>query len=331
LRPGTIRLLACPACSGELELEVEEEAGGHVVKGSLRCTGCLASYPITQGIPSLLSPGLFGGLLGDIYERTMAYYDAYAPTYDRAYHNPQVEYMRRVESAYIELTRPRGVVLDVGCGPGRQALLLARLGCSVLAIDISMAMLLEARKRASSLGLDDRIEFIQASADALPVRPGAFDRAYSLFGAYNHAPAYRRGFRQLYDALKDGGIALISVLNRYQLTWWLETIWRRNGRWLRRRLSSPIEYITLKRRGLGKKRLWTRLFSAGELREALEMAGFDEIKIGGLLIFMRLRYKYRPRLELRGPERLAAALEERLRWAPPFNMLGAYLLAMAKR
>ena len=331
MRPETARLLACPACSGGLELEVEEEADGDVVKGSLKCTGCTASYPIAQGIPRLLPPGLFGGRWGSIYERAMAYYDAYVPMYDRAYHNPQIAYMRRVEDAYIELTRPRGRVLDIGCGPGRQSILLARLGCSVLAMDISEGMLLEARRRAISLGLEDRIEFVQASADALPVRPGAFNRAYSLFGAYNHAPAYPRGFRQLWEALRDGGIILISVLNRHQLTWWLETIWRKNKKWLRRRLSSSVEYITIKKRGLKKRKVWTKLFSAGELREALRTAGFVDIRIGALLIFMRLRYKYRPRLELLGPERLAAALEERLRWAPPFNMLGAYLLAIAKK
>jgi len=331
LRPEAVEFLVCPACSSDLELEVEEEEDGRVVRGSLRCTGCMASYPIAGGIPRLLSPGLFAGKWGSVYERTMAYYNAYVPIYDRAYHNPQVAYMRKVEDTYIKLTRPRGVVLDVGCGLGRQSLLLARLGCSVLAMDISVAMLLEARKRATSLGLEDRIDFVQASADALPVRPGAFDRAYSLFGAYNHAPAYRRGFRQLQEALRRKGTALISVLNRYQLTWWLETIWRRNKKWLRRRLSSPIEYITIKKKGLKRQRVWTKLFSAGELRSALESAGFNRIRIGSILIFMRLRYKYRPRLELVGPERLAAALEERLRWAPPFNMLGAYLLALAEK
>jgi len=331
LRPETVKLLICPACSSGLELDVEEEADGRVVKGSLLCTGCMASYPIAKGIPRLLSPGLFVGRWGSVYERTMAYYNAYVPLYDRAYHNPQIAYMRRVEDAYIELTKPKGIVLDVGCGPGRQSLLLARLGCSVLAMDISEAMLLEAKRRARSLGLEDRIELVQASADALPVRPGAFNRAYSLFGAYNHAPSYRKGFKQIYEALRRGGIALISVLNRYQLTWWLETIWRRNKKWLRRRLSSSIEYITIKKKGMKKQKVWTKLFSAGELKKALETAGFADVRIGGLLIFMRLRYKYKERLELVGAERLAIALEELLRWTSPFNMLGAYLLAIAKK
>ena len=60
------------------------------------------------------------------------------------------------------------------------------------------------------------------------------------------------------SALREGGVALLSVLNRYQLTWWLETIRRLNRRWLRRRLASDVEFITLRRRGLrGKRKLWS--------------------------------------------------------------------------
>jgi len=332
LRAEVAKLLACPSCGGKLELEVALERDDEVLEGRLTCVGCGASYPIANGIPRLLpreGPWLKARW---VYERVRAYYDAYAPTYDLAYHNPQVAYMRSVEDACIMLTRPRGIVLDIGCGPGRQALLLAQLGCQVLAIDISLVMLHEARRRAQARGLEDRLELIQASADALPVRPGVLDRAYALFGTYNHAPFYRRGFRQLFSALREGGAALLSVLNRYQLTWWLETIRRFNKRWLRRRLASDMEFITLRRRGLrGKRKLWTKLFSAWELEEALRAAGFREVRVGGLLIFMRIRYRYRPWLELRGPERLAAALEERLRWTPPFSWLGAYIIALARK
>jgi uncharacterized protein YbaR (Trm112 family) len=50
-------ILACPVCKGGLELKVEAEAGGEVVKGSLRCAKCNATYPIEDGIPNLLPPG----------------------------------------------------------------------------------------------------------------------------------------------------------------------------------------------------------------------------------------------------------------------------------
>ena len=50
-------ILACPLCKGKLELTAEEEnKGGEIITGSLRCLKCNTSYPISQGIPNLLPP-----------------------------------------------------------------------------------------------------------------------------------------------------------------------------------------------------------------------------------------------------------------------------------
>ncbi len=329
MRPEALDLLACPACAGPLELSAEEREGGEVLSGELACSACRASYPITQGIPCLLPPRL-SGREKHIYMPMLAYYDAYSSIMDRCYHNPVIAYMRRVEDACIRLTEPRGRVLDIGCGTGRQTLLLARLGCEVLALDISFSMLLAARENAARAGLADRVAFVQALADALPIRPSAFDRAYSIFGAYNHAPRYLRGFRQVWRALRPGGRFLLTVLNKHQLTWWVETIMKKRGRQLKQRLKSDLCYLAV-RYGRRKKRVWTRLFTARKLRRALRRAGFEGVRVGSVLIFLRPRFSYEPGLELRGLEARLAELEERLRWLPPFSHLGAYLIALATR
>jgi uncharacterized protein YbaR (Trm112 family) len=49
-------ILVCPVCKGELGLDVEAEAGGEIITGSLRCPGCDIGYPITDSIPNLLPP-----------------------------------------------------------------------------------------------------------------------------------------------------------------------------------------------------------------------------------------------------------------------------------
>jgi uncharacterized protein YbaR (Trm112 family) len=49
-------ILACPVCKGGLELKVEEEGEGEVIKGTLRCGKCQHDYPIEEGIPNLLPP-----------------------------------------------------------------------------------------------------------------------------------------------------------------------------------------------------------------------------------------------------------------------------------
>ena len=50
-------------------------------------------------------------------------------------------------------------IVDIGCGPGRDALLLARMGFDVLATDLSESMLNEAKKRTLNQPGAERITF----------------------------------------------------------------------------------------------------------------------------------------------------------------------------
>ena len=52
-----------------------------------------------------------------------------------------------------------GKILDVGCGTGFISLLLAQIGCDVIAIDNNVAMLKEAEKTSEELGFSNKITF----------------------------------------------------------------------------------------------------------------------------------------------------------------------------
>jgi 2-polyprenyl-3-methyl-5-hydroxy-6-metoxy-1,4-benzoquinol methylase len=67
---------------------------------------------------------------------------------------------RDVEKALAELRIVKGQVLDVGSGPGTQAIELARLGFNVTGIDVSEAAVEKARSRASDEGV--KVQFICA-------------------------------------------------------------------------------------------------------------------------------------------------------------------------
>ena len=49
-------ILVCPACKGQLKLTIENEINNDVETGSMHCSKCLFDYPISDGIPSLISP-----------------------------------------------------------------------------------------------------------------------------------------------------------------------------------------------------------------------------------------------------------------------------------
>lgn len=59
---------------------------------------------------------------------------------------------------------PGARVLEIGCGPGTLAALLAEHGASVVAIDTSEEMLQVAREKLDKLGLTARVELKKASA-----------------------------------------------------------------------------------------------------------------------------------------------------------------------
>jgi len=72
-------------------------------------------------------------------------------------------------------------VLDVATGHGNTALAAARRGCGVTGVDITPALLEQARRRATAEHL--RIEFRAGDATELPFPDEAFDVVLSTFGA----------------------------------------------------------------------------------------------------------------------------------------------------
>ncbi|MFJ5990625.1 class I SAM-dependent methyltransferase [Lentzea sp. NPDC092896] len=92
-----------------------------------------------------------------------------------------------------------GRALDVGCGPGRNALFLARNGFQVDAVDISATAIRWATERAE--GLDVRFRH----GDAFTTE-GSYDLVYDS-GCFHHLPPHRRiGYLALLDrVLRPGG------------------------------------------------------------------------------------------------------------------------------
>jgi ubiquinone/menaquinone biosynthesis C-methylase UbiE len=69
-------------------------------------------------------------------------------------------------------------VLDVGCGHGVTACLIAQqYGSHVVGIDVSEVMVAKARDKAERLGLTDRAEFQVVDVYQMPFEDGSFDAA----------------------------------------------------------------------------------------------------------------------------------------------------------
>ena len=95
---------------------------------------------------------------------------------------------------------PRGAVLDVACGGGRNAIFLAERGFDVTAVDVSDEALDRARRRADEAGVD--VDFVRTDANAMDLEAGAYDAVVvTYFRTRERLP-------DLLDALAPGGVLL---------------------------------------------------------------------------------------------------------------------------
>lgn len=78
--------------------------------------------------------------------------------------------------------RPGRQLVDLGCGPGHDAVAFAKYGVDVLAVDISMEQINQAIQHP-------RVKYALAPAEHLPVDNESIDIAVSDHGAFDHSPA----------------------------------------------------------------------------------------------------------------------------------------------
>jgi SAM-dependent methyltransferase len=105
---------------------------------------------------------------------------------------------------------PTPQIVDIATGPGTLALLAARGGATVSAIDFSAAMIVNLLQNADDLGLtlaDVRV----GDGQDLPYDRDVFDGAFSMIGLI-FFPDRAAGFREMHRVLRTGRRAVVSSI-----------------------------------------------------------------------------------------------------------------------
>lgn len=106
---------------------------------------------------------------------------------------------------------PNARILDMGCGPGAQTLVLAR-HAEVTAVDLHQPFLDELAERARTAGVSDRIHPMHASMDEVSFKSQRFDVIWAEGSAY--VVDVHRALQRWKAHLKPGGGLVLS-----ELTW----------------------------------------------------------------------------------------------------------------
>jgi SAM-dependent methyltransferase len=110
-------------------------------------------------------------------------------------------------------------VLEVGCGTGVHARLLAEAGAHVTAIDLTPTAVELTQRRLALHGLEANV--IEADAEQLPFADACFDFVWS-WGVIHHSADTGRAIAEIARVLRPGGRVALMVYHRSSITYWVQ-------------------------------------------------------------------------------------------------------------
>lgn len=232
---------------------------------------------------------------------TQAYYDRFAPSYERGRHHG---YHRLVDELELDLVRRHGEgrdVLEAGCGTGLLLREAARVGRSAIGLDLSRGMLRTARERG--------LRVVQGTLTALPLPPESVDLVYSM-KVLPHVPLIREALAELARVVRPGGHLLLEFYNPYSL------------RYLAKRMGGPAPIAD----GTTDHDVFTRYDTEAEARAYLP-PGVEAVSVRGVRILTPTSrvYDFAPLGALFSRvERVACDL-------PFLRNLGGFLILVARK
>ena len=146
------------------------------------------------------------------------YVDFFSDAYLQVYGPELTEERATREAAFVESTlrlKPGNLVLDLCCGTGRHAILLAQHGLDVVGQDLNEEYVAEATHSAHAMGLPNA-HFIARDMRDIPYE-GHFDAVINMFTAFGYFESDEDNYavlRAVHRALTPGGRFLLDTLNR---------------------------------------------------------------------------------------------------------------------
>lgn len=155
-------------------------------------------------------------LVDDVFQKVADRYDLMNDLMSAGLH-------REWKNIFVAMARPAATRswkhVDVAGGTGDIAFRIAELGCPLAhstVVDINPDMLAVCRRRASELGFEERVDTVDANAEALPFPDASFDLYTIAFGIRN-VPRISVALAEARRVLKKGGRFLCLEFSQVDL------------------------------------------------------------------------------------------------------------------
>jgi ubiquinone/menaquinone biosynthesis C-methylase UbiE len=138
-------------------------------------------------------------------------FDEWPEVYDRWFTTPIGSLVRKVETELIlDLLKPKQgeVILDAGCGTGVFTVDILSLGSHVIGLDISLPMLIHARKKLKGYPF----QMVLSDILNLPFRENSFDKVVSVT-ALEFIENAKGVVGELFRVTHKGGCIVVATLN----------------------------------------------------------------------------------------------------------------------
>jgi len=195
-----LRLLACPACRGELRCTQSTQGPDNtLIDGILACTTCNQEFPVIGGVPRFVPRENYASGFGLEWTR-------HARTQYDSYCGLPLSQQRFFAQTHWPQDLSGELILEVGSGSGRFTEQAANTGATVVSLDYSYAV----DANYASNGARANVLIVQADVFAMPFRPATFDRVF-CFGTLQHTPDPARAFATLPRVLRAGGTLCADI------------------------------------------------------------------------------------------------------------------------
>lgn len=213
MKPSMISMLVCPSCKSALSLSSDPAPGAEIREGTLACTACGTTFPIWNGVPSLVPAQHRASHVAESFGFEWG-------THHKGGFEKRTVFGRKIEEqvkyffeglAISEKDLVGKRILDAGCGSGVLTTEIARRypQTEVVGMDI-MPAILDVYRNGGQL---PNFHVIQASVLEPPFPPASFDFLWCN-GVIHHTGASRRAFTSLTSVVKSGGRAYFWVYEK---------------------------------------------------------------------------------------------------------------------